>query len=36
VTNDKPAKREAFSTYIDRLHRDGEITDSLADSIDLD
>ena len=36
LSNDEPAKREAFSRHIDQLHRAGRISDRLADTITLD
>lgn len=33
-SNDKPAKGQAWSMYVDRLHRDGQITDKQAQNWD--
>jgi hypothetical protein len=36
LKTDTPAKREAFSAYIDGLHRDGRITDRVVQTVDID
>lgn len=33
--NDKPAKRQAFSVFVDDLQRDGRISDDLANEVTL-
>lgn len=33
---DKPAKRQAFSCFVDELHRDGRISDRVADGVTLE
>lgn len=30
---DKPAKRQAFACFVDDLHRDGRISDAVADNV---
>ena len=32
--NDKPAKRQAFSVFVDDLARDGAITERVASNVD--
>ena len=32
---DKPAKRQAFSCFVDDLQRDGRISDRVADSVTM-
>ena len=33
---DKPAKRQAFSCFVDDLHRDGRISDRVADTVTME
>ena len=33
---DKPAMRQDFSFFIDELHREGQITDHVADTVTLE
>jgi hypothetical protein len=33
---DKPAKRQAFSVFVDDLHRDGRVSDRVADNVTID
>lgn len=33
---DLPAKRQAFSVFVDDLHRDGRISDRVADSVTME
>ncbi len=36
LATDKPAKREAFANYVDALHRDGQVSTEVADSVTLE
>lgn len=34
--NDLPAKRQAFSVFVDDLHRDGKISDRVANNVTME
>lgn len=36
LATDKPAQREAFANYVDALHRDGQISTQVADTVTLE